>query len=204
MILRPMPPIGRRRFLTILGGAAAAGGASTLAAPLLFRPLFAGPTDPASTASLAEWPGGFPLDPKVATQVLAEARRRGAPFAELYVEMRTRTRVALAESQVESIEQGVFSGCGVRVVDGERTGYAFADSFALEPLRQAAENAAAIAAARASTDPAMVAAFTGRAAARPTYVQCARPLDQIAGRDRVSWIERADRAARAYDPAVKQ
>jgi TldD protein len=35
-------------------------------------------------------------------------------------------------------------------------------------------------------------------------VQCAEPLDQIAAQDRVQWIERADRAARAYDASVKQ
>ena len=72
MILRPQPPIGRRRFLSILGGAAAAGGASTLASPLLFRPLFAGPADSTAAAPpLGEWPGGFPLDSAVASQVLA-------------------------------------------------------------------------------------------------------------------------------------
>jgi TldD protein len=203
MIPRAMLPIGRRRFLTILGGAAA-GGASALGAPLLFRPLFAGPADSTAAAPpLGTWPGGFPLDPAVASQVLVAARRRGAPFAEIYVEMRTRTRVTLAESQVESIEQGVFAGCGIRVVDGERTGYAYADSFALDPLTRAAENAAAIA-SRSATDSAAAVAFTTRAPAPATYVQCAEPLDRIAAQDRVGWIERADRAARAYDASVKQ
>ena len=54
----------RRRFLTLLGGAAAAGASSVLRAPLGL-PLFAGSAsaDPAIAAG-GDWPGGFPLDPK--------------------------------------------------------------------------------------------------------------------------------------------
>jgi TldD protein len=192
----------RRRCLSLLGGAAAAG--TALRAPLVL-PFFAGRSvaDPgAAAAPLAAWPGGFPLDPQVAAQVLRAARSQGAPFAEIYVEHRTRTRIALAESLIESVEQGIFSGCGVRAVDGDRTGYAYADAFTLEPLLAAAKNAAAIAASSASGAPSQPAFQRGPAPGG--IVRCTRPLDAIPADERVDWIQRADRAARAYAPEVQQ
>jgi TldD protein len=196
-------PMRRRRFLTLLGGAAAAGASSVLRSPLEL-PFFAGSAgaDPAAATPAGEWPGGFPLDPKVAAQVLQAARSQGAPFAELYVELRTRTRISLADSLIESVEQGIFSGCGVRVLDGERTGYAYADAFTLEPLLAAAKNAAAIAAAPSGSQ---VAAPTFKPGAAETgIVHFARPMDQIPADERVDWIQRADRAARAYAKEVQQ
>jgi TldD protein len=199
----PRIPIDRRRFLSVLGGAAAAGAATTLGTPFAF-PFLTGRARAADApvAPALGWPGGFPLDPEVASKVLAAARSGGAPFAELYLELRTRTRVALAESLIESIEQGIFSGCGVRVVDGERTGYAYADAFTLEPLLAAAKNAAAIAASPAG-EQAAIPAFQ-RTAAPTGIVRCTKPLDVIPSDERVNWLMRADRAARAYAPEVQQ
>jgi TldD protein len=87
----------------------------------------------------------FPLDDPTASRVLLEARSRGAGYADLYLEMRTVTRMNLADGAIESVEQGIFAGSGVRAVDGDRTGYAYADSFEEGPLLDAARNAAAIA-----------------------------------------------------------
>ena len=49
------------------------------------------------------------------------------------------------ESLVKSASQGVSAGCGVRVVSGERTGYAYTDDLSAERLLHAARTAALIA-----------------------------------------------------------
>ena len=46
---------------------------------------------------------------------------------------------------MKSATQGISAGCGVRVVSGERTGYAYTDDLAPEKILHAARTAALIA-----------------------------------------------------------
>ncbi len=75
------------------------------------------------------------------------ARRSGAggDYADLYFEYLTSTSLSLDESMVKSASQGISAGCGVRVVTGERTGYAYTDDLAPERILHAARTAALIA-----------------------------------------------------------
>ncbi len=187
-------PIPRRRFLGLLGGAAAAGAA----APLISSPFegILGIPDAQAAAQAA-----FPMDAKLASRILLEAMRNGGSFADLYLEARTVTRVTLAEGAIESVEQTIASGCGVRTVDGDRTGYAFADSFEEEPLMAAARAAAAIAAGPGTPAPVRIA---GAVSPPQRWVRCARSFDAVPEDERVAWCMRADAAARAADPAIRQ
>ncbi len=55
------------------------------------------------------------------------------------------TSIGVDESLVKSASQGVSAGCGVRVVSGERTGYAYTDDLSSDRLLRAARTAALIA-----------------------------------------------------------
>lgn len=185
--------VPRRRFLTVLGGAAALAGGSGLwrSSPL---------------SGLLGWrdamaaPPSFPLDRALAERVLLEARGRGAPFSDLYLETRTVSRVQLTGSVIESVEQGIFSGCGVRAVDEDRTGYAYADAFEESALLAAARDAAAIASGSAPGN----APISFQSVTPPTTVTLARPFGEVAEDERVGWLIEADAAARAFDPSVNQ
>ena len=50
---------------------------------------------------------------------------------------------------VKSASQGISAGCGVRVVSGERTGYAYTDDLSPQRILHAARTAALIASAPA-------------------------------------------------------
>jgi TldD protein len=183
-------PLHRRRFLGILGGAAAA--------------TFAGPLDrllsPAEVRAQT-FPGMFPIDGGMASRILAEARARGAGFSEIYLETRAVTRLNLSERSIESVEQGIYAGCGVRAIDGDRIGYAYADSFEEPKLIEAARNAAAIATST-STPAAQALAF--QLENPQPRIRYLRPFDAVSDDERVGWLKQADEAARAYDPAVNQ
>lgn len=183
-------PLDRRRFLGIVGGAAAAS---------FFAPLdrILSPAE----VHAQTYAGMFPIDGGMASRILGEARARGAGFAEIYLESRAVTRLSLAEQAVESVEQGLYAGCGIRAVDGDRTGYAYADSFEEVKLIEAARNAAAIASS-AETVPMQPLAF--QLENPVTRVRYLRPFDKVKDDERVGWLKQADAAARAYDPAVQQ
>ena len=60
-------------------------------------------------------------------QFLASALDAGGDYADLYFEYQSSSSIALDESLVKSAVEGVSVGCGVRVINGERTGYAYTD-----------------------------------------------------------------------------
>src|SRR5512142_1919673 len=82
---------------------------------------------------------------------LAAALSAGGDYADLYFEYLTSTSLSLDESMVKSASQGISAGCGVRVISGERTGYAYTDDLAPERILHAARTAALIASGPAKT-----------------------------------------------------
>src|SRR5581483_11275818 len=81
---------------------------------------------------------------------LAEALSQGGAYADLYFEYLATSSISLDESIVKSAAQGV--SMGVRVISGERTGYAYSDDLSPEKIRKAARVAAHIAAGPAKVE----------------------------------------------------
>src|ERR1039458_10361891 len=77
---------------------------------------------------------------------LAEALAAGGDYADLYFEYLLTSSIGIDESMVKSATQGVSMGVGVRVIAGERTGYAYSNDLSPEKVRKAARVAASIAA----------------------------------------------------------
>src|ERR1700756_445342 len=76
---------------------------------------------------------------------LGEALSAGGDYADLYFESVTSTSLGIDEGLVKTASQGISVGCGVRVVSGERTGYAYTDDLSSDRLLRAARTAALIA-----------------------------------------------------------
>src|SRR5258708_32841819 len=82
---------------------------------------------------------------------LQAALSAGGDYADLYFEYLTSTSLMVDESMVKSASQGISAGCGVRVVSGERTGYAYTDDLTPTRILHAARTAALIASAPSKT-----------------------------------------------------
>ena len=85
------------------------------------------------------------LPQELAAELLALARSGGADFADLYAEHAIVTGFTLDERRVKTASYSVLQGVGVRAIRGEQTGYAYADGFAPDALREAARVASAVA-----------------------------------------------------------
>src|ERR1700686_4783702 len=83
---------------------------------------------------------------------LAEALSPGGDYADLYFEYLLTSSISIDESIVKGAAQGVSVGVGVRVIAGERTGYAYSDDLSPEKIRKAAKVAACIAAGPARVE----------------------------------------------------
>src|SRR6185503_4447404 len=138
-----------------------------------------------------------PADVPVAEmeRLLALALARGGGFADLYFEHETTSSLFLEEGIIRSASAGVTCGLGVRVVSGERTGYAYTDDLSWEAMERAARTAAHIAAGSRTAPPQPVSP----APVQRRYAEGALDLTLP---ERIALLERADRAARAYDPRI--
>src|SRR6266704_3327763 len=76
---------------------------------------------------------------------LSEALSRGGDFADLYFEYRINHSIVLEEQIIKSATKGVNIGVGVRVISGEKTGYAYSDDLDRQHILKAARTAAFIA-----------------------------------------------------------
>ena len=131
---------------------------------------------------------------------LAAALAAGGEYADLYFEHRATTSITLDESLIKGATQGVSVGCGIRVISGERTGYAYTDDLSSDKILQAARIAAHI-----SSGPARVSTvgLAEVALPRSLYPVVNAPTDvELASKLDLAW--RADRAARAFDPRISQ
>jgi TldD protein len=130
---------------------------------------------------------------------LSEALSRGGDYADLYFEYLATSSISIDESIVKSATQGVSLGLGVRVISGERTGYAYSDDLSPEKIRHAAQVAAMIAAGPAKVEKTPLE----EGPRRNLYPVITAP-NETAFRERVALAQRADIAARAYDPRIFQ
>jgi len=141
----------------------------------------------------------FGITERLLERCLGEALSAGGDYADLYFESVSATSLGVDEQIVKSASQGVSAGCGIRVLSGERTGYAYTDNLNPDRLLHAARTAALIASGPA-TQP--IQGFTEPTAADLYPVPLGGyDLDLAA---RLELILRADRAARAYDPRIVQ
>jgi TldD protein len=130
---------------------------------------------------------------------LAAALSAGGDYVDLYFEYRSSTSLMVDESMVKSASQGISAGCGVRVVSGERTGYAYTDDLSAARILHAARTAALIASGPAKTP----AAGFQQKAARSLYPVTLPSVDAEMTA-KVELVMRADQTARAYDPRIKE
>ncbi len=130
---------------------------------------------------------------------LSTALSAGGDYADLYFEYQTSTSVSLDESMVKSASQGISVGCGVRVLAGDRTGYAYTDDLSSERIMRAARTAALIASGPAKQP---IVGMTDK----PFHNLYPVPLPSVEAEvlAKVDLVQRADKAARAYDSRIHE
>ena len=79
-------------------------------------------------------------------QLVAEGLKGGGDWCDLYFEDTVATDLVLRDGEVSSGGSQEDYGCGIRVLDGEKTGYAYAESTTWDELLKAARAAGSIAA----------------------------------------------------------
>src|ERR1700733_14437935 len=157
------------------------------------------PIPPRSSSHKRYFHEKFGVTDRLLERCLGEALSAGGDYADLYFESVTAISLGVDEQIVKSASQGTSAGCGIRVLSGERTGYAYTDNLNPDRLLHAARTAALIATGPAKQP---IQGFTEAPAADLYPVPLGGfDLDLAA---RLELILRADRAARAFDTRIVQ
>src|SRR6202046_2477750 len=139
------------------------------------------------------------LSERLMERCLGEALSAGGDYADLFFESVTSTSLGIDEPLVKPASQGISVGCGIRVVSGERTGYAYTDDLSSERLLRAARTAALTASGPAKE---LMSGF--RHTETPALYPVAGATSDAEIAAKLALIQRADKAARAYDSRITQ
>jgi len=97
--------------------------------------------------------GGLPLDETLLRKLLTAAMTRGGEFAEVFVQDSLSVSANLDENKIRSAAVGASRGAGLRVISGQKVGYAYSDDLSAEALLRTADAAALIASGKGSWKP---------------------------------------------------
>ncbi len=78
-------------------------------------------------------------------KILSEALSRGGDFADIYLEYGVLNGISLEENKIRQAQSGLSQGIGIRVIHGDKTGYAYCERFDLDDILKAANTASYIA-----------------------------------------------------------
>jgi TldD protein len=152
------------------------------------------------TSPLNYFTENFNLTVSDIEKLLAVALSRGGEYADLYFEYAVMSNLSLEEQLIKSANRAITQGVGVRVISGERTGYAYCDEIEPEAIRTAALTAAHIANNAADVAPVNVTAGQHKHDLYPvTHPASDEPLER-----KIEMLHRADRTARAYDKRIRE
>src|ERR1700734_2425950 len=141
----------------------------------------------------------FAITERNLEQYLSEAMSGGGEYADLYFEYLATSSIGIDEGIVKTATQGVTLGVGVRVISGERTGYAYSDDLSPEKIRKAARVAARIA-----KGPSTIVKTGFEEARKHNLYPMLQSPHETGLAERVDLVKRADAAARAADARVFQ
>jgi TldD protein len=190
-IFKPQRPMDRRGFLK--KGMQA--GALVVSYPVWKR--FAGKETDVVRATDAAVPSA--LDKDTLGKLLEACLSRGGEFAEIYYERSVTNTISLDEDKISAATRGLDMGVGFRVLQGEKTGYAFSDDLDFARLKEAAETAALIASGAVKERPAKFTALSP-----PSYYLVKVSPDTIASKEKAALLVKANAVARAHDKRITQ
>jgi len=182
-------PIGRREFLR----KGLAGGLVLASSPLW--KLFSYSLPPSDLQDIPS----FNLERETLEKLLTIALQSGGEFAEVYVEYSVNNGISLDENKIRGAGRGVEMGVGIRVLQGEKTGYAHSDDFNLDKLKETAHVAGLIASGKIRKETASL-----KSREIPSYYLVKVSPDNILPQEKVKLLWKANSIARDYDKRINQ
>jgi TldD protein len=142
----------------------------------------------------------FGLQEEDLRKVLSVALEKGGDYADLFFEHTSSRSVGLRDGEVNSTFTGVDYGVGVRVISGDRTGYAYVESTDLSEMLKAAQTAARI----ADLPTAHTLAMPVHRLRPKNYYPIVQPWEERSLAERIPFVQQLNDRIFALDNRVKK
>jgi TldD protein len=132
-------------------------------------------------------------------RMLGELTGNAVDAADLYFQSSRLESWVLEDGIIKEGSYNIEQGAGIRVIGGEKTGFAYSDELQLPTLLEAAKAARAIVRSGAERSVQIAGAGNGQQLYAPI-----NPLPSLSETDKVELLRRVDAEARKLDPRVQQ
>jgi TldD protein len=132
---------------------------------------------------------------------LDAALERGGDYADIYFERKINYSIVLEEQIIKTATKAVNVGVGIRVLSGEKTGYAYSDDLDRQQILKAARTAAFI--ASSASDGGRIGIPAPTVNENNLYSVQLLSTD-IGVQQKIALLKEADQAARAFDRRISQ
>jgi TldD protein len=139
------------------------------------------------------------LDKDTLQRLLNIALQNGGEFSEVYVEYNVSNSIGLDENKIYAASRGIDMGVGIRVLQGEKTGYAHTDDLSPDKLTETARIAGLIASGKMTQK-----SFDLKEQSIPDYYLVKTSPDNIVPQDKAKLLWKANSIAREYDKRINQ
>lgn len=139
------------------------------------------------------------LDESQLNNALAHALSKGADFADLYFQSMRMESWMLEDQKVKSGSHSIDAGVGVRVNDGEKTGFAYSDAMTCSGMMQAVETAAVIAKSNQTVQPIAI-----KVSEKPQIYTHQDVLSAVENAEIITLLNQMDSMARKADPRISK
>lgn len=184
----------RRNFLKT-GGLAAAG---TVLLPSMLTGCMKKPAAASPLAyQLHDYLNHFGVTERMLLEVMAEGLLKGGDYCDLYFQHSISNSIGLEDSSVNRAFSNVSFGVGIRVLNGDQTGYSYTEDITLASMKSAALTAANIADSHAKVD---AKSFKERDV--PNYYRINTPWEEVSINNKIPILQTINDRTFELDPHV--
>ncbi len=156
-------------------------------------------TPPASKPDVPNYFSAFGIDKALLHRLLGEALSKGGTYADLFFQHTVTNFLGLQDGEVNRAYAEVGLGCGVRVLKGDQTGFAFTEDLGEDALVGAARTAAVVANGPAKSLPDSIVRTTPA-----SYYQMVVPWETVGIDKKIPLLEAAGKRAAGKDPRIQK
>ncbi len=189
-----MARMSRREFVKT-----GAKGVALAAIPAIFKlnPLAAYATPTKESATLSDYYAHFGVDEGLIRQVMEAGLARGGDYCEVFFEHRITNFVSLQDNSVDRAYSDVDLGVGIRVINGEQTGFSFTEDLSPKAMKLAAATASNIARENKSIPPA-----APQFRALPNYYPLESLWEDVGIERKIPYLERINEKVIGLDKRI--
>ncbi len=139
----------------------------------------------------------FGIDKDMIRKVMAEALHYGGDYCDLFFQNELSNSIRLQDNIVNSASTNITLGVGIRVLNGNQTGYSFTEDISLASMKAAARTAAGIASGSAKAAP-----QTFNATKLMNYYETKTSYEDVGVKDKVDMLQAINDDVFKQDPRV--